>query len=162
MTIDNNGTIYISDTFANKIYEFNESWSSTEKPRVFVVGVKTDGPNGLYVKGTELFVASWGIAEPDFSTKVPGTLFKFDITSHEKKLIVQKPFGNLDGLEMDSKGNFIISDWKLGIIYRVSPSGKVKKIMEGIKNSADIGLDVKTNTLYIPSMSENKIIVKKL
>ena len=162
ITSDKNCTVYISDTFGNTIYEFNKVWSSIQYPRPFVSGLMTDAPNGLFVDEQYLYVASWGIPNDDWSTNVPGSFFKFNLKTKEKVSIVSGPLGNLDGLEKTLEGNFIISDWMNGNIYVVNKLNEVKIISQGIKNPADIGYDIKESVLYIPSMSENKVIIKKL
>ena len=60
--------------------------------------------------------------EPDFSTKVPGRLFAIDLKTKATTLITPKPFANIDGLESDGRGGFIVSDWNAGNIAIV-PTG---------------------------------------
>ncbi len=66
-------------------------------------------PNGLLVEGDSLVVAAWGKPEADFSTKVPGHLYRLNLASGAKTLITPKPTGNLDGLESDGRGGYITS-----------------------------------------------------
>ncbi len=65
------------------------------------------------------------------------------------------PLGHLDGLEQAANGDFLVSDWVSGKVYRVSGEGQATTILEGLKNSADIGL--KGNVLLIPEMSASQV-----
>lgn len=150
------GTVYVSDTFGNKIFVIKN-----DKAEVFVEGEQTDGPNGLLIDGNELVVAAWGIAAPDWSTKVPGKLFSFNLESKKKTIITEKSLGNLDGLEKFGK-DYLVSDWKAGKVFRVSPKGKAMLLYYGMKGAADIGLINSQKTLIIPRMGENQITAYKL
>lgn len=157
VAIDSQGVVYVSDTFGAKIYQLRK-----QKVTEFAFGDVVDGPNGLLVIGSDLYVASWGIPAADWSTKVPGHIFKISIQTKEKKFVTKAPLGNLDGLEVDQKGNFLVSDWMAGKVFRVSPAGDVTELFNGMKGSADIGFDVKSQKLFIPRMNENLITVYDL
>jgi outer membrane protein assembly factor BamB len=156
LTVTADGTIYVSDTVGNKIYAIKDG-----KPEVFVEGEQTDWPNGLLVDGKELVVASWGIGATDWSTKVPGKLFSFNLETKKKTIITKKPLGNLDGLEKFGN-DYLVSDWKAGKVYRVSAKGKATELYYGMKGAADIGFITSTKTLIIPRMGENQITAYKL
>jgi hypothetical protein len=152
IAIDKNGVVYVSDTFGLKIYQLKNN-----KVSQFAFGEVVDSPNGLLVVNGYLYVASWGLAQKDWSTKVPGQIFKISIQTKEKKFVTKAPLGNLDGLEVDNKGNFIVSDWMAGKVYQVSPEGDVIELFHGIKGAADIGYDPKSEMLFIPRMGEDMI-----
>lgn len=61
-----------------------------------------------------------------------------------------------DGAVRAPNGDWIVSDWVAGKIFRVSTSGVATLIIDGVKNSADIGL--RGNTLLVPSMSGNEVL----
>jgi len=157
IAIDKNSNVYVSDTTGSKIYKITNG-----KISILIEGVEADGPNGLLVQGEDLVVAAWGMPEADWSTKTPGHLYKINLQTKSKTNITSVPLGNLDGLEIDSKGNFIVSDWVAGKVYRVSPNGKSELILEGINNSADIGYIPTAATLIVPSMGDSKVFAYKL
>lgn len=150
--VASDGTVYVSDTVQSTIYAIKDG-----KASIFVTGPEFEAPNGLLIQGEHLIVAAWGIPAADFSTKVPGRLYKIDLKTKKKTLITRKPLGNLDGLEVDAKGNYLVSDWMAGIVYRVTPKGSSKKIATGFKNAADIGYISDTDTLIVPDMGASKV-----
>lgn len=150
IAIDNDGVIYISDTLTSKIHTINEDEVST-----FVEGEQYESPNGLLVIGDELYVAAWGLTT-DWSTKVDGRLYKININSKKITYISKEPLGHLDGLEINKNGDFLVSDWSAGKIYKIKPNGKTKMIYQGKKGLADIGL-MPDQTILIPMMNDNQI-----
>jgi hypothetical protein len=103
VAIGDDGTVYVSDTLGNKIYAVKDG-----KASVFAEG-NVEYPNGLLVDGDRLIVGGWGKPEADFSTKVPGRLFALDLKTKKKALITPKPVANIDGLELDGRGGYIIT-----------------------------------------------------
>lgn len=152
VAIDSIGTVYVSDMMNNKIHQVVNNTVGT-----FVEGPHLEAPNGLLVKANKLIVASWGKPEPDFSTKVPGRLMQIDLKTKEIDYITKKPLGNLDGLEIDLQGNYLVSDWRAGKVFSVTPESKVRELFTGMKGAADIGFIPETQTLVIPRMGENQI-----
>ena len=151
IAIDDNGVVYVSDTIGSKIYKIKNN-----SPSVFVKGAKYTSPNGLLIKGRILYVASWGLTT-DWSTKTPGHLYALDLESKLLFNITKKPLGNLDGLEFDRDGNFIVSDWVSGDIYKVTLEGEVTHLFKGSKGTADIAVLPESKKIIIPSMLENKV-----
>src|SRR5262245_14546513 len=80
------GTVYVTDMMGNKIYSLKGG-----KVAVVAEGEDLEYPNGLLVEGDSLVVGGWGKPEADFSTKVPGHLFKLDLKTKKKTLITQEP-----------------------------------------------------------------------
>ena len=80
---------------------------------VFLQGAGLLHPNGLRVEGDKLLVAAWGAdIQPDFSTETPGHLLSVDLkTKAISNVGSGTPVGNLDGLEPDGAGNWIVTDW---------------------------------------------------
>jgi sugar lactone lactonase YvrE len=146
------GTVYVSDMMGNKIYALKGG-----KLSVFAEGEDLEYPNGLLIEGDALVVGSWGKPEPDFTTKVPGRLFKLDLKTKEKSLITPEPAGNFDGVESDGKGGYLASDYLAGKIYRISPDGKMEQIVQFSQGTADIGFVPAQNLLIVPHMNENRV-----
>ena len=157
VTIDPAGVVYISDTIGNAIYQIVD-----DKPTIFMSGVELESPNGLYFNNNKIYVASWGPGlAKDWSTKTLGRLYSIDIDSKKINYITKKPLGNLDGLEIDRDGKFVVSDWMTGKLYAISKRGKVELIYQGTKGLADIGYIPSLNYILIPEMFEGSIAAIK-
>ena len=96
VAVGDDGTVYVSDTVASRIYAVKDGKSS-----VFAEGDDIEYPNGLLVEGNRIVVGGWGKPEADFSTKVPGRLFSLDLKTKKKTLITPEPTANIDGVESD-------------------------------------------------------------
>jgi sugar lactone lactonase YvrE len=148
------GTVYVSDMMGNKIYTLKGG-----KVGVFAEGAELlEYPNGLLVEGDSLVVGSWGKPEADFTTKVPGRLFKLDLKTKKKTLITPDPVLNIDGLESDGSGGYIVSDYLAGKIIQISSDGKMKTLTTFMPSTADIAYVAGEKRLLVPHMNENKIV----
>jgi hypothetical protein len=153
IAVDDNGVIYVSDTMGNKIFMIKNN-----KVSVFKAGTALESPNGLYVDGGKLVVASWGAGiQPDFSSKEKGHLYSLDLKTKVKTLITTTPLGNLDGLERAKDGSWFVSDWLAGRVYKVAADGSSTLLIEGLKGAADLGWDQSTNTIIVPRMMEGQV-----
>ena len=148
----NDGTVYVSDMAATRIIAVKDG-----KPSVFVQGEQLEWPNGILVDGNRLIVGGWGKPEADFSTTVPGRLFAIDLNTKAKTLITRAPFANIDGLESDGRGGYLVSDWNVGMIMQVSAKGEVREVRKFAQGTADIGFTPNGNVLLVPHMNENKV-----
>ena len=153
VTIDPKGAVYVSDTIGNAIYQIVD-----DKPAVFMSGDELESPNGLYFNNNNIYVAPWGPGlAKDWSTNEPGRLYSIDIDSKKISYVTKRPLGNLDGLEIDRDGKFIVSDWMAGKIYTVSKKGKAELIYQGTKGLADIGYIPNLHYILVPEMFEGSI-----
>jgi hypothetical protein len=146
------GTVYVSDFMANRIYAIKDGTTST-----LVEGEQLEYPNGLLVEGNRLIVGAWGKPEADFTTKVPGRLYAIDLNTKAKTLITPKPFANIDGVESDGRGGYLVSDYLAGKILRVSAAGESRDVRQFMAGTADIGFVPSINAVIVPHMNENKI-----
>ena len=143
-------TVYVSDMIGNRIYAVRDG-----KATVFAEGEMLEWPNGLLVDGNRLIVGGWGKPKPDFSTEVPGHLFALDLQTKQKTLITPKPFANIDGLELDGRGGYIVSDYLAGKILQVSATGETRELRQFMPGAADIAFIPAGNVLIVPHMNEN-------
>ena len=137
---------------ASKIYAVKDG-----KASVFAEGDDIEYPNGLLVDGDRLIVGGWGKPEADFTTKVPGHLFTLDLKTKKKTLITPKPFANIDGLERDGRGGYIITDYLKGQLLHVTSSGESHLLKQFKPGSADLAFVPDGNIAIVPHMAENKI-----
>jgi len=147
------GTVYVSDMMGNKIIALKGG-----KPSVFAQGEELEYPNGLLVEGDSIVVGGWGKPEADFTTKVPGRLFKLDLKTKKKTLITPEPSANIDGLESDGKGGYIATDYLAGKVLHISADGKITTLTTFMPSTADIAFIAADNKLIVPHMNENKIV----
>jgi hypothetical protein len=143
---------YVSDMMGNKIYKVanNAATVAAEGDLEF--------PNGLLVDGNRLIVGGWGSQpKPDFTTDVKGRLYSYDLTTKQKTLITPKPTANIDGLEMDGTGGYLISDYLAGTLIRVSASGETKVIRTFKPGAADIAFVAGKAIVLVPHMNENQV-----
>ena len=143
VTIDDNGVVYVSDTRSGKIYQMRNN-----RPTVYMENTKS--VNGLkYVNG-----ALYALVGPE--------LWKID--SNKKSTVVAKGFElGGDGLEPVGNGDFLVTCWG-GLVYYVKADGSFEKLMDvrGKMNTADLGFQPQTNTVYIPTFNNNSVKAYKL
>ena len=103
-------------------------------------------------------VAAWGKPKEDFSTDVPGHLMAVDYQSKEITSIGSgEPIGNLDGVEPDGQGGYLVTDWFSGGLYDISEDGKAELLMDLNQGSADLELVEDENLADIPMMMEGTV-----
>jgi sugar lactone lactonase YvrE len=150
---DRTGDAYVSDMGRNAIYRLPAGASAAE---VWLESDKLDGPNGLFLDGDTLMVASSG-QDPDGNgpaDRSPGRLLVVDLaTKAVHPLGDMAPLGNLDGLEK------LGSDWIVtgsDHIWRVTPDGKPTELGQ-LPHAADLGLRRGDRVAAIPTLSDNTV-----
>ena len=152
VAVGSDGTVYVSDMMANRIYAVRDA-SAT----MFADGEQLEWPNGLLVDGNRLIVGGWGKPKADFSTDVPGRLFALDLQTKAKTPITPKPFANIDGVESDGRGGYIVSDYLAGKVLHVSATGESRELRQFMPGTADIAFVPTGNVLVVPHMNENTV-----
>ncbi len=156
--VTSEGVVYITDTFGgNAIYRIKD-----DKISLWLKDELLNYPNGLKIKGDELFVASWGVVtNPEtFETEIPGMLLAVGLKDKNIRKVTPS-FGNLDGLALFNDG-FLVSDWISGKIMIVDESDKRQVVLELKPGSADLNLLKNQKTLLIPQMLEGKLTAYKI
>jgi 6-phosphogluconolactonase len=156
LACDGEGAVYAADMIASKIYKYHGG-----KLSVFADGEEIESPNGLLVDEDRLLVAAWGFTT-DFSTKTPGRLFSLDLKTKKKTLITAKPTGNLDGLELDGSGGYVVTDWVAGKVFHITADGATRIVMTLPKGTADHAYLPDKQLLILPRMLENKVTAYRL
>ena len=152
VAVGSDGTVYVSDMMANRIYAVRDGAAT-----VFAEGEQLEWPNGLLVDGNRLIVGGWGKPKADFSTDVPGRLFALDLQTKAKTLITPKPFANIDGVELDGRGGFVVTDYLAGKVLQVTAAGESREVRQFMPGTADIAFVPTGNVLVVPHMNENKV-----
>ena len=155
LACDKDGTVYVSDMLAGKIYQYEEK---TLKLSVLAEGDKIEHPNGLLFHKGKLIIGGWGIdIQDDFSTKKPGRLLSLDLKSGELHAITKDPIGNLDGVESDGGDGFVVTDWIAGNVIHINGEGNPRILATFPKGAADHAYLPDKKWLILPEMLENKI-----
>ncbi|PAF45534.1 hypothetical protein BKH40_03190 [Helicobacter sp. 11S02629-2] len=153
----NDHTLLVSDTGTGLILKVDV------KAKKYSTLVKIDsalgGPNGLVLDGDELYIAGY-----DASGKNAANLMKYNMKT-QKLEVFSGVKGELDGLQKESNGSFLVSDWNGlnftstdGKLYRVQPDGSYKEIKLPVKLRAPADIFLHHGVLWIPEMLGNKVL----
>lgn len=142
ITIDEKGTVYISDSKNKKIFSL-----VNHKAEVWLENEVFQTPNGLLAHNKELYVIDMG----------SGIFYKVDKKTKALSEIANGLKGG-DGIVAYGK-DFIISNWN-GEINHVFANGKVEKLLDtkdAKVNAADIAYIPKLNLLLVPTFFANTV-----
>jgi hypothetical protein len=145
------GTIYTSDSFANRIYIIKDG-----KPSIFFEGDGILLPNGVLVDGPRLIVASDGRPARG-GGGTPARLVAIDLVTRQLTPINTAPIGTPDGIEGDGHGGYLLSDVGSGRILQVSGTGDVKILRQLAPQTADIGFVPEKGLLLVPHLGLNRV-----
>jgi sugar lactone lactonase YvrE len=140
IAIDSKGILYVSDSPGKQVFRFENG-----KAELFLD--KLNGPNGLFINGDDIFILD---NQAMHKVNADKTL----------TMIADGLDGNADGLENVSGNDYIISCWE-GLIWYVNADGTKEKLLDtkaANKNTADIGFDKESKTVYVPTFFSNTIV----
>jgi sugar lactone lactonase YvrE len=151
VTVDAEGVVYVADTATHTIHRIKPG----EAPEVVVQDPGLQAPNGLYVLGQALLVASIGSVMPDdivaplFKVTLPGPAYaQFGALT-----------GKFDGVELDG-ADLLVTDFR-GQLLRVGPTGEgvvVRDFLaDGLMSTADFGFDPVERVVAIPDLVGNQV-----
>ncbi len=132
------GAVYVSDTRTGKVHRLVDG-----KVDTYLEGLKD--ANGLYTEGEALYIG----AGPELFVARDG----------EVSLVADGFESGIDGVEALADGGFVVSCW-VGLVYHVSEEGEVTRLLDSREpqvNTADIGYDPDTDTVYIPTFFTNSV-----
>lgn len=156
VTADDKGNVYVSDMLGNAIWRLDAG-----KFEKWLADAQLENPNGLKAEPNRLLVAAWGpMTGQGFATSKPGALKA--VTTDGMIRDLTPAFGNLDGLEPDGKGGYLVSDWMKGGVFSVSRQGKVTKVLALGQGSADIATIPEQKILLVPMMMDGKVAAYKI
>ena len=140
IAIDSKGVVYVSDSPGKQVFRIENN-----KAEKFLDNL--NGPNGLFINGDDIFILD---NQAMHKVNTDKTLTK----------IIDGLDGNADGLENVSGNDYIISCWE-GLIWYINADGTKEKLLDTRsekKNTADIGFDKDSKTVYIPTFFKNTIV----
>ncbi len=142
------GSLYIADTDANKIYHY----SNGKMSEWLTEGI--NGPNGLLSDGNRLLLGSQG--SNDFST--------IDLNT-KTVTVVTDSINHADGIAYTGMaGYYLVSDWG-GEIFMVNPDFSKVSLLntkQAESNTADIEFIPDQKLLLVPTFSKNSVVAYKL
>jgi sugar lactone lactonase YvrE len=158
VTAHEDGRVFISDMMQNQIWKLEG-----DQLELWVEDEALENPNGLLAEQDRLVVAAWGKPKEDFSTDVPGHLKAVDYATKDiTSLGAGQPVGNLDGLEADGQGGYLVTDWFSGGLYQIGEDGKAELIMDLNQGSADHEFVESESLAVIPMMMDGTVAAYKV
>ena len=158
ITTCHHGTLYATDSRAGFVYRIDIKSGQFEK--LFETAIP--GVNGIYFDATcgRLVACTF---------KNPGKVIEVNPESGDVKILWEEGILNLDGIAVDSNGNFYISTWgpggfnvggfgeKAGKIYCFKPDFLEAPTVayDGLEGPADISIRIDDNTLLLPEFLSN-------
>ena len=146
ITIDKQGTLFISDSGASGIYKMNPSGEISQ----WLKSEELEYSNGVLAVDDKIYVAAWGRDNP-------GNFLKVNRESKQIERISSEGIGNLDGIQQTGNGDFYISDWATGTIYQIDEEGNKSEILTSEKSAGDILLMEQENILILPMNRQNAV-----
>lgn len=140
IAVDSSGVLYISDSPGKQVFRFENG-----KSEVFLGNL--NGPNGLFINGSDVFVLD---NQAMHKVNADRTLTR----------IADGLDGNADGLENVTGDDYIISCWE-GLIWYINADGTKQLLLDtkaAKKNTADIGFDKDSKTVYVPTFFKNTVV----
>ncbi len=150
---DGAGNIYVSDMMTESVYRLQNG-----RLDLWLKDPALQAPNGMLMHDGKLLVGGWGVLTEGFGTSTLGHLNTVDLNTREiKSLGNGQPVANIDGLRADGKGNYLITDWMVGKLLRVSTDGSAKTLLTLTQGSADIEYLQDKKLVLIPMMMHNTL-----
>jgi len=152
------GSVYISDMIINAIYRIKDGKITT-----WLTDPQLESPNGLLVENDQLIVASWGNITSGLDTEIPGHLKTISLENKQiQSLGNHSSVGNLDGLESDGKGAYLVTDWVAGELLYITPQGLSSTLLKLERGSADHTVLLKQGLIIIPMMLSDTIVAYRI
>jgi len=155
------GTIYVSDSMKARIYMVKDG-----KASVFVEGEDLiETPNGVLVDGNRVIVGSMGLGVfgppggrgRGAGAPAGGRLFAFDRTTKARTVITPEPIGGIDGIELDGRGGYLVTDVFGSRLLQVSASGTRRTLLQFPGAGADIGYIAARRMVIVPFLNSNSV-----
>lgn len=145
VTVDKNGTVYVSDSRADKIYRLKD-----DKWEVWLEGEQLNKPNGLLAVGKDRLMVG--------ATKL-GALRALDVNT-QTMMTIADGMAVTDGIAPEGKGNYFVSDWN-GQVFYVGADGTRTQLLDTRAdkvNAADIEYVARKRLLVVPTFFKNKLV----
>jgi sugar lactone lactonase YvrE len=150
------GGIYVTDSgldasFASTGSDAVHHIAKDGKTKAVIKNKDLAGPNGVLAVDKSLWVVTFGSGEI------------YEVDAKGKKQAGKKlPKGKLDGVVAIEGGELLVSSWEGSAVFRGTPAGEWKPVVETIESPADIGWDSKRKRILIPSFMGNSVTIQPL
>jgi len=144
ISVDPNGAIYVTEMLSKKLYKVEN-----DKSEIILENLKR--PNGVLFHENEIYLLD------------DGGLYKMN-TDKSLTLIVDGMDGGTDGIENVQGNEFIVSCWE-GALWYINADGTKQLLMDTRaekRNTADIGFDRETKTVYVPTFWRNTVVAYEI
>lgn len=158
VAVDAQGSVYVSDMMTDTLYRLQAGRFAP-----WVTSQELEGPNGLYAERDRLLVATWGPIKEGFSTERGGRLKSVSLADRSLgDLGDGRPVGNLDGLEADGRGSYLVTDWMAGKVLHIRPNGEFEVLLSLQPGTADHEYVAERALVLIPMMKADKLVAYRL
>ncbi|WP_298518969.1 hypothetical protein [uncultured Kordia sp.] len=156
VNVASDGTVYVSDTRNSSIYMLKTDGTFSE----WLKSEALEHPNGLLQVGNDMYVAAWGnMVGAEGKQKQSGNFLKVNMESKEIAKVSKDTLGNLDGVQVYDKDNFIISAWRTGKIMKISNQGTVEDLLTVGQSVGDILYIPGTKLLALPMNIQSQLLI---
>jgi sugar lactone lactonase YvrE len=144
ISVDPNGAIYVTEMLSKKLYK-------VENEKAEIIAENLTKPNGVLFHENEIYLLD------------NGGFYKMN-ADKSLTLIVDGMDGGLDGIENVQGNEFIVSCWE-GALWYINADGTKQLLMDTRaekRNTADIGFDRETKTVYVPTFWRNTVVAYEI
>jgi len=144
ISIDSKGVVYVTEMLSKKLYKVEN-----DKPELVLENLKR--PNGVLAHENEIYLLD------------DGGFYKMN-ADKTLTLIVDGMEGGTDGIENVQGNEFIVSCWE-GALWYIKADGTKHLLMDTRaekRNTADIGFDPETKTVYVPTFFRNTVVAYEI
>jgi len=150
------GAIYTTDSFANRVWVVRNGAAS-----LFSDAPQLELPNGILVDGNRVVVATDGRPGRG-GGGTPGSLFAIDLATRAITQVTTQSIGTPDGLELDGRGGYVVSDVAGGRIFHVTAAGDVQQLRQVDRQPADISYIPSRHLLLVPHLGLHRVSAYEL
>ncbi len=143
ITVDKNGVVYVTDTKQSCAFRVEKDVAS-----LYLENLK--GANGIKAIGDKVYILT---GDGMYVTDAGKKLTKICVLEHGG-----------DGIEPIGNGDFVVTAWE-GYLYYVHANGKKDVLLDTHttkKRTADIGYDLKTRIVYVPTFLGKSVTAYQL
>jgi hypothetical protein len=143
VTVDDKGTVYVSDSQGGKIFVIKNGKSELYIP-------ETRGVNGIKAVGNELYIC------------LGNGLYK---AGADKQMISVAPMQiGGDGIEPVGNGDYVVSCWQ-GLVFYMTKDGQMQQMLDTRPkktHAADIGYNAAERIVYVPTFAKKSVVAYEL
>ncbi|KKO07861.1 hypothetical protein LCGC14_0052030 [marine sediment metagenome] len=156
---DMGATQYMRDT-NNTLWPLNSKEAKMVPELGRIYHVDLEGHITIKQDTSSLMLNPNGVGVDNDGNIMVGAFFKgnFLVTKNGELSPLKGQFRGADAVEQDSKGNYYVSSWVHGKVWKIDPKTEASTILiEGLESAADFYLEEDKDRLLVPDMMAGKI-----